>query len=131
MSWSSFFITIFVIYFIYYAVNIAMDMMNTGKRTDKEALETLSFSDDYKPQRVQFEEVQKIERTEQKNELEETQKKSLPVQEPIKEVEHKIERKEGKDKEGSIGISGGVQVKELFNLAKSEAILKSRSIAFS
>jgi hypothetical protein len=114
MSWSSFFITIFVIYFIYYAVNIAMDMMNVGKRTDKEVLETLSFSDDYKPHRVGFEEVQKVEKTE-----------------PVKEVELKIERKEGKDKEGSIGISGGVQVKELFNLAKSEAILKSRSIAFS
>lgn len=130
MSWSKFFITIFVIYFIYYAVNIVLDLMNGGKKTNNEVLETLSFSDDYKPKKVQFEEEEVL--TEKKNlQSERLENEKISVEETKIEQVEILERKEVNSKKTETGISGGLTISELINLAKTEAIVKSKSIAFA
>lgn len=129
MSWSKFFITIFVIYFIYYAVNIVLDLMNGGKKTNNEVLETLSFSDDYKPKKVQFEEEILTEKKNLQSDRLGNEKISVG-ETKIEQVEI-LERKEVNNKKTETGISGGLTISELINLAKTEAIVKSKSISFA
>ncbi|WP_155960812.1 hypothetical protein [Flavobacterium daejeonense] len=103
--------------------------MNRGKKTDNEVLETLSFSDDYTPKKVQFEEEELTEKKNINSDRLEDEKNS--VQEKQIENVELIERKEGSNKKTEIGVSGGLTISELINLAKTEAIVKSKSIAFA
>lgn len=131
MTWSNFFVTIFVIYFVYYAVNVVMDLMGGGKSAEKEDLETLSFSDDYTPKKVQFDELEDSKTTKNNIDFEELKSIDVPVEKENFEQEEIKERKEVKNKKTDAGISGGVTINELINLAKMEAIVKSKSIAFA
>lgn len=128
MSWSSFFTILVSLYLTYYALIIVMDLMKVSKASNGDD-EILSFVDDYLPKKIGM------------NEFEDSEEPQIidlpiPVMEENQENELKIntkERKEEYEREENVNeteLAGGVSIKEFFNLAKNEAIVKTKSIAF-
>lgn len=101
MSWISFFYWIFGLYALYYAGNLTWDLVRAKRTNTADKVPELHFEEAVSPQKVSAE----------------PQKKSDP------------ERSKGKA-DPIISAVGGVNLKDLFNLAKAEVIAYNRAVTF-
>jgi hypothetical protein len=110
MNWLHFFLWIAGIYGLYYIFIILLDIAK-AKRSPaaKSAGNELVFSENIHPQRP---------------DLVKDMSPQMPAGTAVKDMNAKVKR------EPEIVASGGVNIRDLFNLARQEAILYTRPVSF-
>jgi len=102
MTWIKFIYWVLGLYTFYYLANIAWDLLRGQRQSKTDATPELHFDDSPAPQKVMAE-----------------QPKEKPS-ETVKSLQ----------KEPVISAMGGVNLKDLFNLAKAEVIAYNRAVSF-
>lgn len=101
MTWIKFIYWVLGLYAFYYLANIAWDLLRGGATVKKDASPELHFEESAAPQKIEAE--------------------------PAKE---KSEQVKALQKEPVVSAMGGVNLKDLFNLAKAEVIAYNRAVSF-
>ncbi|TKC08014.1 hypothetical protein FA048_12685 [Pedobacter polaris] len=111
MTWLQFFMWMAAIYLLYYAINILIDSMGSraSPKSKDLASQQLTFSEDVKPQMM--------DETIEENYLNE----EIEFSEKVEEADYS---------ESPIETSGGVSLKNLFDLARTEAIEFTKPVTF-
>ena len=110
MNWLHFITWVAGLYLSYYLVNILLDVAGSKRSpADKSLTNELTFSEEVQTQRL----------------IHEPEKES-PKSNPI--VNTKTDRKNQAKPE--VMASGGVSLKDLFNLARQESIIYTRPVSF-
>ena len=110
MNWLHFLIWVAGIYLLYYLVNILIDAAGSGRSpADHSLTNELTFSEAVQPKRLEHEPETENKKN-NKPGVYETGAKLKPVSEVI--------------------ASGGVPIRDLFNLVRQEAIIYTRAVSF-
>ena len=111
MSWTNFLIVIFIVYLVYYSLNLLFDLLISSKPTQGEIAEDeLFFSQTFSPELISAEETKEIAEN-QKDNPGDSRPSSILSPSPI-------------------SSSGGVALKQLFSLAKNNLIEHTRAIPY-
>jgi len=110
MSWTNFLIVIFIVYLVYYLLNLLFDLFLSSRLADSEIEEDeLFFTETFAPELISLE-----EKTEQAD-VADAGKGGRPA---------------SFISSGPISSSGGVGLKQLFSLAKDNLIEHTRAIPY-
>lgn len=110
MSWTNFLIVIFIIYLVYYSLNLLFDFLISPKTSAGEIAEDeLFFSQTFSPELITAEEPETFATVSDKTEA----AGASPI-----------------FASGPIGSSGAVGLKQLFSLAKNNLIEHTRAIPY-
>ena len=111
MSWNNFLILIFIIYFLYYALNLFFDLLISPKASAGNIAEDeLFFSQTFTPELI-------------------TPDKEPEATDTVSDETDTAGVKAGLSS-GTVGSSGGVGLKQLFSLAKNNLIEHTRAIPY-
>lgn len=111
MSWTNFLIIIFIVYLVYYSLNLFFDLLISPKTSSGEIAEDeLFFSRTFSPELITL-------RDEPETPPAVPDKTDAPGPSPV-------------FASGPIGSSGGVGLKQLFSLAKNNLIEHTRAIPY-
>ncbi|WP_426330090.1 hypothetical protein [Pedobacter sp. R-06] len=110
MTWTQFIIYLASAYFCYYGANLLFDYSRAGSIGDAEnnSLVTVGFSTADLPQKIEIESLDP----------------------GFSEIDYFIGEGEGDASDSPIVASGGISIRELFELAKDESIEYTRSVSF-
>jgi len=109
MNWNQFILYLLVAYFIYYLINILLDLLRSkSKSPENSGLEELTFSEEHHPETVVADEVQNEEKK---------------LQAVIPDTKKAISS-------GPLLSTGGVSLKQLFFLAQSDLIEFTKAIPY-
>jgi len=107
MNWLHFLIWVACIYAVYYLANILIDAAGSGRSPADNSTHELTFSEAVQPKRLEHGPENKKNNN---TGVHDTGAKLKPVSEVI--------------------ASGGVPIKDLFNLVRQEAIIYTRAVSF-
>jgi len=111
MSWTNFLIVIFIVYLIYYLLNLIFDLFLSPRVSKGEdAEDELFFTKTFTPELITLEE--------------------RVVEEPVVAETEKVETSTSFISTGPVSSSGGIGLKQLFSLAKNNLIEHTRAIPY-
>lgn len=113
MTWTNFLLILLVIYLTYYGLNVLFDLFMARKQPAYESdQDVLFFNEGVSPELITYEE-----------------ESETPVQ--LSEPENQESKMTKSDfSTGLLKTTGGVSIKELFNLAKDDLIEYTRAIPY-
>lgn len=137
MTWSQFLIGVLIAYVIYYLANFLLDaFVNTSKTTTSKT-PALKISGNNTPVEISDDEDDILNTgghvVTQNKERSEKQEISTNLTNTLKEEESNPEQKDQKEEIPPVNMSpsGGVEVKDLYKLCRSEAIKKANQLPFA